>query len=98
MVVSYGGKSTGFYVTVNAPSKTVKTVTIKKLPTKRTYTVGQKFDPTGMILKVTYTDSTVAELSGGFTYTPTGNLNTTGQQKIVVIYGGKATGFYVTVS
>ena len=98
MVVSYGGKATGFYVTVNAPSKTVKTVTIKKLPTKRTYTVGQKFDPTGMILKVTYTDSTVAELSGGYTYTPTGNLNTTGQQKIVVIYGGKATGFYVTVN
>ena len=95
IVVSYGGKSTGFYVTVN---KAIQSVTIKKLPTKRTYKVGETFSSSGMVLKVTYTDNTTAEVSSGFTCTPSGKLNTKGQQKIVVSYQGKATGFYVTVA
>ena len=98
IVVSYGGKSTGFYVTVNEASKTVSSVTIAKKPTKQTYTVGESFNAAGMKLKVTYTDSTTAEITSGFTYTPTGKLTTAGQQKIVVSYGGKSTGFYVTVN
>ena len=97
IVVTYGGKSTGFYVTVNEASKTVSSVTIAKKPTKQTYTVGESFNATGMKLKVTYTDNTTAEITSGFTYTPTGKLTTAGQQKIVVSYGGKSTGFYVTV-
>ena len=95
IVVTYGGKSTGFYVTV---TKAVSSVTIKKKPTKQTYTVGESFESAGMILKITYADSTTEEVTGGFTCTPTGKLTTAGQQKIVVTYGGKATGFYVTVN
>ncbi len=98
IVVSYGGKSTGFYVTVNEASKTVSSVTIAKKPTKQTYTVGESFNCAGMKLKVTYTDNTTSEITSGFTYTPTGKLTTAGQQKIVVSYGGKSTGFYVTVN
>ena len=95
IVVSYGGKSTGFYVTVN---KAISSVTIKKLPTKRTYSVGESFNSSGMVLKVTYTDNTTAEVTSGFTYTPTGKFTSAGQQKIVVTYGVKSTGFYVTVA
>ena len=98
IVVSYGGKSTGFYVTVNQASKTVSAVTIAKKPTKQTYNVGEFFDASGMKLKVTYTDNSTAEITNGFTFTPSGQLNTAGQQKIVVSYGGKSTGFYVTVN
>ena len=98
IVVSYGGKSTGFYVTVNQAAKAVSSVTIAKKPAKQTYTIGESFNSAGMKLKVTYTDSTTAEITSGFTYTPTGSLNTAGQQKIVVSYGGKSTGFYVTVN
>ena len=94
IVVSYGGKSTGFYVTVN---KVVSSVTIAKKPTKQTYNVGEFFNPSGMKLKVTYTDGSTAEITDGFTFTPSGQLNTSGQQKIVVSYGGKSTGFFVTV-
>ena len=94
IVVTYGGKSTGFYVTVN---KAVSSVTIAKKPTKQTYTVGETFNAAGMKLKVTYADNTTAEITSGFTYTPSGKLTTAGQQKIVVSYGGKSTGFYVTV-
>ena len=94
IVVSYGGKSTGFYVTVN---KVISSVTIAKKPTKQTYNVGEFFNPSGMKLKVIYSDNTTAEITDGFTFTPSGQLNTAGQQKIVVSYGGKSTGFYVTV-
>ncbi len=98
IVVSYGGKSTSFYVTVNPVGKTISGVAIKTLPTKRTYNVGESFDPTGMTLKITYSDMSTAIVSTGYTYTPTGKLTTEGQQKIVVTYGGKSTGFYVTVN
>ena len=98
IVVSYGGKSTGFYVTVNAAGKTISSVTIAKKPTKQTYTVGESFNAAGMKLKVTYADNTTAQITSGFTCTPSGKLTTAGQQKIVVTYGGKSTGFYVTVT
>ena len=94
IVVSYGGRSTGFYVTVN---KAVSSVTIAKKPTKLTYKVGESFNAAGMKLKVTYTDGTTKEVTSGFSYSPS-KLNTAGQQKIVVSYGGKTTGFYVTVN
>ena len=94
IVVSYGGKSTGFYVTVN---KVVASVVIAKKPAKLNYVVGEFFDASGMILRATYTDGTTGEITGGYTFMPSGQLNQPGEQKIVVTYGGKATGFYVTV-
>ena len=97
IVVTYGGKSTGFYVTVNEASKTVSSVTIAKKPTKQTYNVGESFNSAGMKLKVTYADGSTEEITSGYTCTPSGKLTTAGQQKIVVSYGGKSTGFYVTV-
>ena len=94
IVVSYGGKSTGFYVTVNPP---VSSVTIAKKPTKLTYTEGNTFNASGMKLKVTYANGSVKEITSGFTCTPA-KLSNVGQQKIVVSYGGQSTGFYVTVN
>ena len=95
IVVSYGGKSTGFYVTVG---KAVSSVVLTAKPTKQVYAVGDTFNASGMKLKVTYADNTTAEVTSGFTCTPSGKLTTVGQQKIVVTYGGKSTGFYVTVN
>ena len=94
ITVIYGGQSTAFSVTVTKP---VSSVTIKSLPTKRTYKVGESFASAGMKLKVTYTDGTTAEVTSGFTCTPSGKFTAAGQQKITVKYGDKATGFYVTV-
>ena len=96
IAVSYQGKGTGFRVTVN--DKAVSSIAIKKLPTKMTYTVGQKFDPAGMTVKVNYADGTNKVISSGFSYTPNGAMNTVGQQAIAVSYQGKGTGFRVTVS
>ena len=94
IVVTCGGKATGFYVTVK---KAVSSVAIRKKPSKLSYAVGESFESAGMILKVTYADNTAAEISDGYTYTPVGKFTTVGQQKIVVTYSGKSTGFFVTV-
>ena len=79
-----------------------KSISIKKLPSKMTYTVGEKFDPTGMIVKVTYADGSTKEITSGYTYTPTGAMNTAGQQTIAIAYKEngvtKGTGFKVTVN
>ena len=100
ITVTYQGKTTSFSVTVNP--KTMSSITIKTLPTKKTYTVGEKFDPTGMTIKVNYTDGTSKVISSGYTYTPTGAMNTAGQQTIAVSYKEngvtKGTGFKVTVN
>ena len=96
ITVVYAGQSTAFPIKVT--TKPVSSVTIKKLPAKRTYKVGETFNSSGMVLKITYTDNTTAEVTSGFLCTPTGKFTTKGQQKIVVTYGGKSTGFYVTVT
>ena len=97
ITVTYGGKQVSLYVGVNPKGKTVSSVAIKKMPTKNTYNAGEVFQSAGMVLKVTYADNTTAELSSGYTCTPSGKLSTAGQQKIVVTYADKSTGFYVTV-
>ena len=82
-----------------APSTaSIASIAIVKKPSKQTYTAGETFTSAGMKLKVTYSDNTTKEITSGFTCTPSGKLNTVGQQKIVVSYGGKSTGFYVTVN
>lgn len=93
IIISYGGQTAGFVITV----KQISSVAIQKLPVKRTYTAGETFDPTGMTMKITYSDGTAEVISQGFTCTPSGKLDTVGQQKIVVSYKGKSTGFYVNV-
>ena len=97
IIVSYGGKSTGFYVTVNTAGQTVSSIAVKSKPAKQVYAVGESFAPAGLKLTVTYANNTTAEITSGFACTPSGKLNTVGQQKIVVSYGGKSAGFYVTV-
>ena len=77
-------------------SKTVSSIAIKKLPTKQTYKVGDTFSADGMTVKVTYSDGTSEVVSSGFTCSVS-KLGTEGQQKVVVTYSGKTTGFYVTV-
>ena len=45
-------------------------------PTKVAYTEGETFDPTGMVVTGTYSDSTTEEISD-YTFSPDGALATT---------------------
>ena len=94
IVVTYGGQSTGFFVTVD---KKLSSVAIRKKPAKLTYTVGESFDASGMTLVLTYSDGSTKTVTGGYTCSPSGQFSKAGEQKIVVSYGGQSTGFYVTV-
>ena len=87
-----------FQYKASSPNDLVtSSVVLKNLPAKRTYTVGDSFASAGMRLKVTFTDASYAEITRGFTYSPL-RMDKPGSQKVVVTYGGKSTGFYVTVN
>ena len=61
VIVTYGGKSTEFDITVK--ENTVTKIEITKQPTKTEYIEGQNFDATGMIVKATYLDGTEKEIT-----------------------------------
>lgn len=94
--VSYTeGSSTTTYTT-SPECKTLSSIAVTKAPTKTTYTEGETFDPAGMVVTATYTDHSVAPITG-YTYSPTGAL-TTSTTSITISYGGKTTTQSITVN
>ncbi len=58
--ITYQGKTTNVNITVepNIITKTLKGIEITTNPTKTTYTIGETFDKTGMVVTAIYTDGT----------------------------------------
>ena len=101
ITVSYNGKSTTQEITVN--SKTVSNIDIKLLPLKTVYHADDEFDPFGLEISVTYSDSDTADINSGFEISPSAYTFTSadevlGSKTFTVTYGGKSTTFDVTVS
>ena len=73
-------------ITVNAApaTKTLTGISVKTAPSKVTYTEGESFDKTGMVIEATYSDSTKKDVTT-YTYTPTGAL-TTSDTTITISY------------
>ena len=70
----------------DANVKTLSSIAITTAPTTTTYTAGESFSATGMVVTATYSDSTTAVLNAGsYTYAPNGAL-TTGDTTITVSY------------
>ena len=46
-------------------------VAVTHAPTKTTYTVGETFDPTGLVVTATYADGTTEDVTDGCTFSPT---------------------------
>ena len=63
---------------------TLTNIKITKAPTKTTYTEGEKFDKTGMVVTAEYSDETSKEITK-YTYTPSEALKTT-DKKITISY------------
>jgi hypothetical protein len=79
-------------------------ISVKTTPKKLTYTEGEKFDPTGLVITLTYDygDSTTLEYKGNeskFSFTPslTTPLKTT-DKSVTITYEGKTTTQAITVS
>ncbi len=95
VTVSYGGKTATFNITVKAPV-VLSSISVQTLPTKTTYTVGEKFDASGLTIKATMSDGTVKTLTSGFTVSAP-DMSTAGKKTVTVSYSGKTATFSITV-
>ncbi|MCQ2323782.1 MAG: M6 family metalloprotease domain-containing protein [Paludibacteraceae bacterium] len=82
--------------TTSPVCKEIDHIAVTTPPTTTTYTEGEVFSPTGMVVAVYYTDGTSATVSD-YTYSPMGALTTTDTQ-ITISYGGKETTQTITVN
>ena len=79
-----------------ASTKTLVSIAVTTAPTTTTYTAGQTFSPTGMVVTGTYSDGTTRAI-GGYSYSPTIPLTT--EDKVAIItYQGKTTSQAITVT
>ena len=103
VTITYGGKSCSQAITVNA-AKTLSSISVSTAPTKTSYYAGQTFDPTGLVIRRTYSDSTYdtytyANHTSEFTFNPsTSTALTTGNTSVTITYGGKSTTQSISVS
>lgn len=79
-----------------APAPTLESISVTA-PTKTVYTVGDTFDPTGMVVTANYSDQSTKTIEEGYTYT-TPDMSTAGQKDVVVTYQEKTASFTITVN
>ena len=96
--VTYGGKTTSFYITVNAktPSVTLSSISVRTYPSKTVYNVGESFNSLGLTLNAKYSDGSTKTLTSGFTCSKP-DMSTAGTKTVTVTYQGKTTSFNITV-
>ncbi|MBQ7596095.1 MAG: bacterial Ig-like domain-containing protein [Clostridia bacterium] len=81
---------------VKGAAVTLSSISVKTMPSKTTYNVGDSLNTSGLVIKAAYSDGSSKDITSGFTCSPT-KLSTAGTQKITVTYSGKTTSFNVTV-
>lgn len=75
--------------------KTVISIAVKTKPSKMEYEIGDRFDPTGLVITVSYSDSSTDDVTystvnkDDFTFDPE-PFNSAGAQTVTVTYGGKS--------
>ena len=104
---SYGntsGSKTNVKIYEKAAVKTLSSIAVQTAPTKTTYYAGEHFDPTGLVITRTYSDSTsdtytYANHVSDFTFTPNTSAElTTDNTSVTIGYGGKTTTQAITVN
>lgn len=84
--------------------KLISSIAVKTAPNKTTYEAGEYFDPTGLVITATYSDSTTrdiayADASSSFAFDPTtSNALTTQNTSVTISYSGKSCSQSITVS
>lgn len=74
----------------------VISIAIVEAPTKTSYTVGEEFDPAGMVVAATYDNGSVANVAG-YTYVPTEELKVT-DTEVAIQFAGKTAVQAIVVS
>ena len=70
--------------------KEVSSIAVTTAPTKTSYTAGETFDATGMVITATYKDSTTTAVTD-YTFSPSGALATTDETVTISYTSGGAT-------
>ena len=91
--VTYNDKTVDFTITVKSKI-TLTSISIAQMPYKVSYTEGEKFDSTGLIVTAHYSNNTTQNITN---YGITGYESTPGQKKIKISYDNKTVEFNVTV-
>ena len=90
--------STEKTITPTVPAVTLDKIEIVTPPTKVTYTEGEPFDKTGMVVKATYSDGSSKELGENeYTVAPATAL-TAADALVTISYGGKTATQQITVN
>ena len=97
ITVNYGSKSAAFTVNVLPAEEKIESISVKNMPTKLSYSAGDRLDISGMVLEVTMNTGKTEEVSTGFSCTPM-LLEKEGRQQITVSYQGKTCTFELVVS
>ena len=97
ITVNYGSKSTAFTVNVLPAEEKIESISVKSMPTKLSYSAGDRLDTSGMVLEVTMNTGKTEEVKTGFSCTPM-LLENEGRQQITVSYQGKTCTFELVVS
>lgn len=87
VTVAYGGKTADVPVTVTQPKVTAIAVTTA--PGKTSYTAGEVFDPTGMVVTATYENGKTAPVTS-YTYAPNRKLTENDTAMIITYTGSDA--------
>lgn len=94
VTVTYNGKTATFQVTVRA--KQLTSIRITDYPETVEYFCGEEFDPTGLVLKLSYDNGTTESIRSGFEISGY-DKNLPGTQTVQISYGGKVQTLPVTV-
>lgn len=92
--VTYKDKTASF--DVNVQNVSVLTISVQENNIKKTYTVGDTLDTTGLSLMVGYNNGTTDIIDSG--YTTDYDFSSAGTKTVTVSYGGKSTCYDVTVT
>lgn len=105
VTVEYAGKTTAFNINVQPAAVTIASVEVAKAPDKTEYTEGETLDPTGLVLRVIYSDGSDgtigynAETAEWFEFTPAlGTALTADIKEVAVTYQHHTANFAVTVN
>lgn len=93
--LSYQGLTCTFQVTVQPGEEVIEGIGVLTLPSKRSYTVGDTLDTTGLSVRV-YTNNGQRDVTEGFTCSPMA-FDRAGEQTVTVSYGGKTCTFTLTI-
>ncbi len=94
--IKNGNCTTTLYAIWEKIPATVSSISIQSKPSKTVYTIGEKFDASGLSVKVTMSDGTTKTITSGFTLSNP-DMTVAGTKTVTVTYSGKTASFTITV-